>query len=142
MPGENYPGGGFPGGEALGAAAGEALTTPGPTVTLLSARRAFPVAQQLLAGVPILTPPLDVSVGWYDTALDPERGSFAVVAEGGEHEDLIGEVIAVTYRGRSVNAYVLGARGISTEFALQRRAFLAIAVPSTESVQAQAEVLA
>jgi hypothetical protein len=142
MPGESFPGGAYPGGDVLGAVAAEALTTPGPTVTLLSARRAFPIAQQLLAGVPILTPPLDLSIGWYDTALDPERGSFAVVAEGGEHEDLIGEVIAVSYRGRSVNAYVLGARGISAELALQRRAFLAIAVPSAESLEAQVEVLA
>jgi hypothetical protein len=109
---------------------------------ILVGRRAFTEAQHLLAGVPLLAVPMPLRVGWYDTSVDPERGSFAVVAEEGEHQGLIGEIISVEFQGRSVSAYVLGARSITSDIALQRRAFMAIASPSAGSVHAQVQVLA
>lgn len=109
---------------------------------ILIGRRAFLVAQRALSGIATTAIPTPLSVGWYDTAVDPERGSFAVVSEDGEHADLIGEIISVSYRGRSVNAYVLGARSITSDIALQRRAFIAIAPPSAGVVEGQVRVLA
>lgn len=104
-------------------------------------RRAFPKAQELLAGVPLRQLPSRVDVTWHGTETDEETGSFAVVSLDGD-PDLIGEVLRVSSGGRSVYVYVLGARAIEAPLSLTRRAFLSIARLSRESVPALVEVIA
>jgi hypothetical protein len=107
---------------------------------VLDARRAFPKAQQLLASPPLRRLAGSIDVGWYGTEVHPETGSFALVRDGADLDDLIGEVVIVTVGMRSVYAYVIGARGIPTDVALARRAFLSIGRLSHESLPAVVEV--
>lgn len=108
---------------------------------ILTGRRAFPKAQQLLAGVPLRRLPERVNVGWYGTETHPEAGSFAVVRDGAGLDDLIGEVLRVAVGARSVFVYVVGARGVPTDLALARRPFLALGLLSQESLPAVVEVV-
>lgn len=102
---------------------------------LLAARRAFAVAQSMLAGSPI-GQSRKVTAGWYDSSVNPESGSFAVVQTGAGLDDLIGEVIVVAYKRRSVFAYVLQAADVPTQVAVTRRAFLALSVLTAEQIAA------
>lgn len=109
---------------------------------LLDGRRAFPMAQQLLAGVPIRVLPERVQVGWYDSQVDPESGAFAVVQRGGEFDDLMGKRLRIlTEDGAEVFVYVLGARSIPTPIAVWRRVFLALALLSTDELSCTVEVV-
>jgi len=110
---------------------------------ILLGRRAFAEAQAQLAGIPIVDSVGGEQVGWYDTAIDPETGSFAVVSEDDPSaQALIGETIRVEYSARVVYAYVLGARAVSTRVALARRAFLGLAAPSEGTIEAFVKVVA
>lgn len=110
---------------------------------ILLGRRAFPEAQAQLAGIPIVQAVGAEDVGWYDTAIDPETGSFAVVSEADPSAaDLIGETIRVEYGARFVYAYVIGARDVSTRVALARRAFLGLAPPSAGTIEGYVKVVA
>lgn len=108
---------------------------------VLDARRAFATAQQLLAGVAVERVEGLVAVGWYDTAVNPETGSFALVRREGPLTDLIGEIVHVSAGDRSVFAYVLGSAGVPTDLALARRAFFALGLLALESLDCVVEVV-
>ncbi|MGH2898977.1 MAG: hypothetical protein ACRDMZ_09920 [Solirubrobacteraceae bacterium] len=108
---------------------------------ILMGRRAFPTAQQLLAGVPLRRLPALVEVGWYGTETHSETGAFAVVRSGWGLDDLLGEVLKVTVGRRSVFVYVIGARGVPTDIALARRAFFEVGRLSHETLPAVVEVV-
>jgi hypothetical protein len=84
-------------------------------------------------------------VGWHGTLINRETGSFAVVRTSGPFGNLIGERIKLTVRGtqiRSVCVYVNGSTDrIPVDLSLTRRAFLALALLSSESIYANLEVL-
>lgn len=109
---------------------------------LLVARRAFPTAQRLLAGVAMRRLPSRIEVGWFGTEVEPEAGAVAIVRLGAGLDDLIGEVLRVEVGDRSIFVYVLGARGIPTDLAVARRAFLALGLLSHEALPAVVEVVA
>src|SRR4051812_14325254 len=100
---------------------------------ILIGRRAFPVAQQLLAGVPLRRLGR-IDVGWNGTETHPEQGAFAVVRDGAGLGELVGEVLKVTAGSRVVFVYVIGARGVPTQVAVSRRAFLALGLLSLDSL--------
>lgn len=102
---------------------------------ILAGRRCFAVAQELFSGSAI-APAQQLEVGWHDSSVNPETGSFAVVAPGAGLDDLIGEIVAVTLRKRQVFAYVLGWGDIPTPFSLTRRLFAALSVLTVENVTA------
>jgi hypothetical protein len=99
-------------------------------------RRAFPVTQELFAGSP-LGEAQTLECGWYDTSVNIESGAFALVQTGAGLDDLIGEIVQVTNGALSVFVYVLQAAAIPTPFGLARRAWMAIALPSSESIECQ-----
>lgn len=110
---------------------------------LMASRRAWPKAQELLAGVPERRLPGLLPVGWHGTETEPEP--VAVVRRGGDHEDLIGEILKVTRADvaqRSVFVYVFGARGIppECELSLPRRAFFDLGLLALESLDCIVEV--
>lgn len=107
---------------------------------ILIGRRAFDMAQSLLAAEPETRLPQRVPVGWYDTTTDPEVGSFAVVQRGGDYEDLVGETLKITVREKSVFVYVIGARGVPHQIHLARRAFFALDRLSLDSLNAVVEI--
>jgi hypothetical protein len=103
---------------------------------LLDSRRAFPMAQQLLAGGVTRVLPARVSVGWHDTSIEPEAGSIAVVRRGAGLDDLFGSVLALTDdAGRELFVYVIGARGVPFDISVARRPFLSLGLLSRESVR-------
>lgn len=110
---------------------------------LMAARRAFPKAQQLLAGVPESRLGRRVDVGWHGTEADPETGACAVVRTGAGFDALIGQVVRLeTLQGRSVFAYVLGARDVPADISVTRRTFFpALGVLSRESLSCAVEVV-
>jgi hypothetical protein len=117
------------------------MAEPIVEIEVADARRSFSKAQELLAGVPFRLIPY-VEVGWYDTAAHPEDGCFALVREEGPYTDLVGEVLRVTYGSRpGVFVYVIGGADIPQDLALYRRAFLAVALLTKESIGATVEVV-
>ena len=107
-----------------------------PEIT--AGRRCFAVAQDLFSGSPVDVEVV-LQVGWYDTSVHDELGSFACVPDDGTMDALIGEIVRVSYATREVFAYVLQAVALpdGTQFALTRRTFMAIATPSAEVVAAK-----
>jgi hypothetical protein len=109
---------------------------------VLDARRAFPVAQALLAGEPLDALPTELAVGWHDTSVHPETGAFAVVGIDSGMDDWIGEVLRVNANGRACFVYVMGAADVPTPLSLARRAFASLSALSAESVLALVDVIA
>ncbi len=108
---------------------------------VLVGRRAFPMAQSLLAGTPADRAPRLVKAGWFGTEVEREQGSFALVRDGAGLDDLVGEVLKLSAGEKVVFVYVLGVRGIPTDIALARRAFLSMGRLSLESIDAIYEVV-
>lgn len=115
---------------------------PAAEPEILIGRRAFATAQTLFAGVAARRLPERTDVGWYGTETHAEIGAFAVVRDGWGLDDLIGEVLRVSVGRRAVFVYVVGARGIPTDIALARRAFLGLGLLSSEALSAVIEVVA
>lgn len=105
-------------------------------------RRAFATAQALFEGVSQTRLAGTPAVGWHGTDVDPETGSFAVVAAGSEYEELIGEIVCIERGGREVYAFVLGARAVPVDISITRRCFLALGTLGIESLRCVVEVVA
>lgn len=105
------------------------------------ARRAFPKSQELLAGEADRRLPRRHAVGWYGTEMEAEQGAFAVVRAGAGLDDLFGQVLKITGNRNVVFVYVLGSRGIPTDIAVSRRAFMALGRLSHESLLSVVEVV-
>lgn len=100
---------------------------------ILQGRRAYATAQSLFTGPTILRLPLVKTCGWYGTSVEREDGSFAVVRVG--LEDMIGDIVKVEFRGRSVFAYVIGARDVPVDIALSRGLFQHLGPLWAESIR-------
>jgi hypothetical protein len=119
--------------------------SPALAVELLTARRAFPEAQRVLAAERTLRRlPFSVEVGWHDTRVHHEAGSFALVRRAAAVGVRPGEVVCVTaaLTHRSVFVYVVAHEAISTDLSLSRRAFLALGLLTHETLHCTIEVAA
>lgn len=105
-------------------------------------RRAFPMAQQLLAGSVESQLPQLVETGWHDTSVHPETGAFALVRQGAGLDDLIGEILRVQAQDRTAYVYCLGSADVPTDLSLARRAFLALGLLALESLGTSVAVVA
>lgn len=110
-----------------------------PEVNL--ARRSFPEAQRLLAGVPGVLIGQSVPVGWYGADLDEETTSFAVVRASGLYASLVGDIIRVGFDGSVTFAYVHRSADAGFDLALCRRAFLNLGGLWRGSILARVEVV-
>jgi len=110
---------------------------------VLIGRRCFADAQSLFQGAPLQEVLAGTwETGWYDTTLSPEVGSFALVSPTGALASLVGRVIRVEANERACFVYVLAASGaLNTPLALQRRAFLSLALLSSTSIPAVVELV-
>lgn len=95
----------------------------------------FSTAQALFAGGP-LADPQRLAVGWHDSSVNPESGSFALVQTGAGLDDLIGEIIRVQFYTREVFAYVLDSADVPAQVSITRRLFLALNRLTIVSLQA------
>lgn len=113
---------------------------------LMIARRAFPVAQELLAGPVLRTESESAAVGWHDTGVSPETGSIALVPEDGDLVDLVGHLVRVDRHlagsTRTVYAYVYGTAAIADDLSLSRRCFLGLGILANETLECEIGVLA
>lgn len=108
-------------------------------VDILISRRAIGQGAALWAGGPA-TAVGSLTVGWHHTAAHPETGAVALVAYDGLL-DLIGDLLRVTHRGRSVDVYCVGSAAVPTELSLTRRAFQELAVAAREEITCDAWTL-
>lgn len=92
-------------------------------IEITTGRRAFAKAQELFSGAPVGSSQR-MSVGWHDTSVNAETGSFAVVQAG--FEDLVGEIVRVTSNRRQVFCYVLDTADVPVQLSVTRRVFLAL----------------
>lgn len=107
---------------------------------LMMSRRAFPKAQELLAGAPLRRLPGLVDVGWHGTDVHPETGACAVLGLGGD-QALIGEILKLTYGDRVCFVYVLAVRSVPTPISITRRSmFPTLALLTHESIPCLVEV--
>lgn len=110
---------------------------------VLIARRCFSDAQSALQSAPVEAAlPGTWEAGWYDTTLNPESGSFALVSPTSALAPLIGRVLRVASGQRFVFVYVIAAvAGMDWPLALQRRAFLALGLLSKPSLEVTLELV-
>lgn len=94
---------------------------------IAAGRRAFPMAQQLLAGATSRRIPGFVEVCWHGSERSPESGAFGLVSIDGGLDDLVGDIVKVTGpTGAFVFVYVLGQRDVTCPLSVSRRAFLGL----------------
>lgn len=107
-----------------------------PEPVVLLARQDFADAQAAMAGTPSL---LGIyPVGWYGANVDDDRGSFAIVNGFGPLADYVGDYVSVRHKNRSVLAYVIGSQtAMPDQLALTRRCFMAIALLSSDPINAE-----
>lgn len=118
------------------------LSTPAEP-EVLAARRAFPKAQELLAGGARRRISSLVEVGWHDIAAHPERGAFALVRRTGPYEELVGEILMLTYEDRpTIFVYCVNTADVPQDITVYRRAFIALARPARTSIPCTVEVRA
>lgn len=108
----------------------------------------WPEAQAKLSEPGLTTErPRAASCGWHGTGLDPERGSFGIVARDGPLAGLVGERLAISRRdtaeARTVYVYVhADSDTLTEELSLTRRAFMGLGDLALEDVPVVVEVVA
>lgn len=107
---------------------------------IVTGRRSFIAAQALFSGGPV-GKSQKLSVGWHDTSVNPETGSFAVVQATAGLDDLVGEIIRVTNNRREVFVYVLDTADVPVQVSLARRAFVALYRLTVEALPADVVVV-
>jgi hypothetical protein len=112
---------------------------------VLWARRAFPKAQEWLAGEPLRSIGL-VDIGWHYTDAHPETGAFAVVRRGGPFDiagetPLLGEVVILGGHD-PVYVYCVNSAAVVADLSVTRRVFLALGLLARDRVRVEVEVRA
>jgi hypothetical protein len=91
-----------------------------------------------------------VQMGWHGTALDPERGSFAVVDENGPLAGLIGERVKITRltgKRAVVYAWVYNSMSLpevtnqAIDLSVPRRLWMAMALPGDDVMRVLVETM-
>lgn len=113
---------------------------------ILIGRRAFPKAQELLAGNALgPSQTFSLGTGWHGTDTHPETGAFALVDTDSGNDELIGEILHVSLvvgdKVRGVYVYCLGSASLPTPLSLTRRAFGALGLLTLESLTCTVEVV-
>jgi hypothetical protein len=109
---------------------------------ILIGRMSFPDAQATMDGVGEQFDPYFHTLGWRETTIGAQLGSFCVVNEESPLADLVGDYLRFRYgRDRSVMAYCVASGTIPYEIAVTRRVFAAVESISVPSIDVIVEVL-
>lgn len=115
-------------------------------LNLMMSRRAFPTAQEAFEGAVLRTAAASAMVGFHGSDTSPETGAVALVREDGDYVDLVGEIVRVSRRlsggTRSALVYVVGTGPILDDLSLSRRAFMALGILASETLECSIEVIA
>ena len=121
------------------------LLTDQLDLLLMTSRRAFRVSQDAWAGPSLEKIASSSVLGWHGGDLNGETGATGVVAAGGEHEDLVGDLIRFTRRlpseTRTVTVYILEAAEIPTDFSIARRCFFHLGLLANETLDVEVDVI-
>lgn len=105
-------------------------------------RRVFAVAQTILSTGFSAQRAQQITLGWHDSIVNSENGSFAVVNSDAAMAGLVGEIVQVAIAGgASVYAYVLTTADVPVQLSLTRRLFLSMARLTIESLPATVSVM-
>lgn len=117
---------------------------PGPIDDMMIAALPYPTAQRLLRGALVPNASYRVTCEWHGAGPDgdPDRGSFALVQEGGPLEGLVGERVQITYRRVSIFALVKDTADLDDPISVTRTLFARLAVLSGDSLPVVVEVVA
>lgn len=110
------------------------------------ARLGWSTAQEMLTSGVLPSPSYDTEATWHGTAVDPNRGSFAVVRAGSVLAGLVGERLKITTRvaanPRTCLVYVFQAVStLDADLSLARRAFAELELLAADTVDVHIEVL-
>jgi hypothetical protein len=100
----------------------------------------FPEAQTALGGT-VEQQKYVARVGWHHTYFDPRLGSYAIVRSDGPLAHLVGERLKITYRTRSVYAYVIDEGEPAEDLSLTRRTFLALQLLPADELRCAIEIV-
>lgn len=85
----------------------------------------------------------NVTIGWYDTDVDPNKGSFALVSATGAFADNVGDILRITTTDlRTCFVYVFGTAALQVDLALAFRSWVSLTLPSEDSLVVRVEVMA
>jgi hypothetical protein len=109
---------------------------------ILDGMRSYEAAQTAYAGVPDPTRTrFSTIAGWYDTSIDDNEGYFCMVQQGSRLEELIGDIVHIRYRRRSLNVYCIGGTALPTEIALFRAAYFRLQMLNTEEIKVTVQAI-
>lgn len=94
---------------------------------IIYARGAFPDVQTELDVYPSLLIDGLFTCGWYGTAVNEERGSFAIVNDAGPLADKVGDYLRVSYGRQHATVYCLETLTIPYDIVITRRAYFQLA---------------
>ena len=94
---------------------------------IVYARGGFPDVQDELDAFPSLPITGLFTCGWYGTAINEQRGSFAIVNDAGPLEDKVGDYLRVSYGKQSATVYVLESLTLPYDLVVARRAYYQLA---------------
>jgi hypothetical protein len=75
-----------------------------------------------------------VDLGWYDTSIDDREGAFAMVQQGSDLEEMVGDVVRVDYGSKVAYVYMLGGADLSAPMSLSRPAYFRLAMLSVATI--------
>ena len=108
---------------------------------LLDAARSYPNAQAALAGtVDPNQERIRASACWYDTSVSEYAGSFGLVKTGSAIEELVGDIVLVTYGHKSTWLYIVGSANLPTDLGIAREPWSRIADLALQSIRVRVEV--
>jgi hypothetical protein len=91
---------------------------------ILTATRSWDHSQAEFLGIPDPNRPAYGKLcAWYDTSVSEFEGACAMIQSGSALEDLVGDIVRVTYRDKEIFVYVIGGTELPTEIALTRMAW-------------------
>lgn len=110
---------------------------------LLDAARAYPNAQAALGGtVDPNQRRLRADACWYDTAVSDYAGSFGLARVGSPVEELVGDIVLVTYNHKSTWLYLVGSANLPTDLGIAREPWSRIADLALSAIRVRIEVRA
>ncbi len=102
----------------------------------------WPESQRRLGlGGPLRGRTQRTTIGWHGTSFDPVLGAVGVVRKDGPLRDLAGERVRLTHRNTSVVVYIHDLGGTIEDLSITRRAFMALDMPSLDSLPVLLEVM-
>ena len=108
---------------------------------ILDASRGFADAQLTLQGsIDIDIQRIYTQACWYDSSTNEHEGCFALVNSGSDLESLVGDIVLVTYKKKSVWVYIVAATNLPTDIGLFRSAWIRIADLAEDEIGVRVEV--